>query len=200
MPNLGTPAWVEYQIYAAPWPRLSLGPSYLHAGRSACHLAALQVSSIPATHPTTASVHPTSTATRPDIFNSTLPLRKTATDAAAPPPGLSGQHADDSATMDIDDILREVDPIFDTIPHETRDLQALTRAWVAERCAPELLECASVHTPPLVLYPPKEEAPLGSYWLYRIRSNSCLVADGLSTASLSASTSASRPRSRKSRT
>lgn len=46
-------------------------------------------------------------------------------------------------TMDIDDILREVDPIIDTIPSETRDLQALTRAWVAERCAPELLECAT---------------------------------------------------------
>jgi hypothetical protein len=41
--------------------------------------------------------------------------------------------------MDIDDILREVDPSFDSIPQETRDLQALTRAWVAERSAPELL-------------------------------------------------------------
>ncbi|EMR70705.1 GINS complex subunit [Eutypa lata] len=41
--------------------------------------------------------------------------------------------------MDIDDILREVDPTFDSIPQETRDLQALTRAWVAERSAPELL-------------------------------------------------------------
>ncbi|KAF6841135.1 hypothetical protein CPLU01_00696 [Colletotrichum plurivorum] len=42
--------------------------------------------------------------------------------------------------MDIDDILREVDPVSHTIPSETRDLQALTRAWVAERSAPELLE------------------------------------------------------------
>ncbi|KAL7628211.1 GINS complex subunit [Parahypoxylon ruwenzoriense] len=42
--------------------------------------------------------------------------------------------------MDIDDILREVDPSFDSIPEETRDLQALTRAWVAERCSPELLD------------------------------------------------------------
>ncbi|KAL1883823.1 hypothetical protein VTK73DRAFT_7611 [Phialemonium thermophilum] len=42
--------------------------------------------------------------------------------------------------MDIDDILREVDPTFESIPQETRDLQALTRAWVAERSAPELLE------------------------------------------------------------
>lgn len=42
--------------------------------------------------------------------------------------------------MDIDDILREVDPTSNTIPQETRDLQALTRAWVAERSAPELLE------------------------------------------------------------
>ncbi|RKU42660.1 GINS complex subunit [Coniochaeta pulveracea] len=41
--------------------------------------------------------------------------------------------------MDIDDILREVDPSFDSVPQETRDVQALTRAWVAERSAPELL-------------------------------------------------------------
>ncbi|KAI5864956.1 GINS complex, Sld5 component [Durotheca rogersii] len=41
--------------------------------------------------------------------------------------------------MDIDDILRDVDPTFDSTPEETRDLQALTRAWVAERCSPELL-------------------------------------------------------------
>ncbi len=42
--------------------------------------------------------------------------------------------------MDIDDILREVDPSLDPIAgSETRDLQALTRAWVAERSAPELL-------------------------------------------------------------
>lgn len=50
--------------------------------------------------------------------------------------------------MDIDDILREVDPTFDAIPRETSELQALTRAWVAERCAPELLECAHPSTPP----------------------------------------------------
>ncbi|KAI1087445.1 GINS complex, Sld5 component [Rostrohypoxylon terebratum] len=42
--------------------------------------------------------------------------------------------------MDIDDILREVDPTFDLIPEETRDLQALTRAWMAERSSPELLD------------------------------------------------------------
>ncbi|KAI0526070.1 hypothetical protein F5B22DRAFT_642226 [Xylaria bambusicola] len=41
--------------------------------------------------------------------------------------------------MDIDDILREVDPASQSIPAETRDLQALTRAWVAERSSPELL-------------------------------------------------------------
>ncbi|PNY25217.1 DNA replication complex GINS protein SLD5, partial [Tolypocladium capitatum] len=41
--------------------------------------------------------------------------------------------------MDIDDILREADP-SDGIPLGTRDLQALTRRWVAERSAPELLE------------------------------------------------------------
>ncbi|KAI1386992.1 GINS complex, Sld5 component [Hypoxylon trugodes] len=42
--------------------------------------------------------------------------------------------------MDIDDILREVDPTFNSIPEETRDLQALTRAWMAERSSPELLD------------------------------------------------------------
>ncbi|KAI0146560.1 hypothetical protein BJ166DRAFT_470597 [Pestalotiopsis sp. NC0098] len=42
--------------------------------------------------------------------------------------------------MDIDDILREVDPTENAIPDETRDLQMLTRAWVAERSAPELLK------------------------------------------------------------
>ncbi len=46
--------------------------------------------------------------------------------------------------MDIDDILREVDPASAAVPAETRDLQALTRAWVAERSAPELLECVSI--------------------------------------------------------
>ncbi|KAF5654290.1 DNA replication complex GINS SLD5 [Fusarium sp. NRRL 25303] len=42
--------------------------------------------------------------------------------------------------MDIDDILRQVDPTSHRIPSETRDLQVLTRLWVAERSAPELLE------------------------------------------------------------
>ncbi|OAA73287.1 DNA replication complex GINS protein sld5 [Cordyceps fumosorosea ARSEF 2679] len=41
--------------------------------------------------------------------------------------------------MDIDDILREVDPQTHQIPRQTRDLQALTRRWIAERSAPELL-------------------------------------------------------------
>lgn len=50
------------------------------------------------------------------------------------------QKATEVSIMDIDDILREVDPATYTIPSETRDLQALTRAWVAERSAPELLE------------------------------------------------------------
>ncbi|KAI4280273.1 MAG: hypothetical protein L6R38_004580 [Xanthoria sp. 2 TBL-2021] len=39
--------------------------------------------------------------------------------------------------MDIDDILAEVGG--DGSPPETRDLQELTRAWVTERSAPELL-------------------------------------------------------------
>ncbi|KAK3310048.1 uncharacterized protein B0T15DRAFT_386130 [Chaetomium strumarium] len=41
--------------------------------------------------------------------------------------------------MDIDDILRDVDPTFHIIPQEKSDLQELTRAWIAERSAPELL-------------------------------------------------------------
>ncbi|KAM9878652.1 DNA replication complex gins protein sld5 [Verticillium dahliae] len=43
--------------------------------------------------------------------------------------------------MDIDDILQQVDPTTASTPPDTRDLQALTRAWIAERSAPELLEC-----------------------------------------------------------
>jgi GINS complex subunit 4 len=40
--------------------------------------------------------------------------------------------------MDIDDLLAEV-TTDEATPLETRDLQLLTRAWVAERAAPELL-------------------------------------------------------------
>lgn len=39
--------------------------------------------------------------------------------------------------MDIDDLLAEV--AVDTTPPEARDLQELTRSWVAERVAPEVL-------------------------------------------------------------
>jgi GINS complex subunit 4 len=39
--------------------------------------------------------------------------------------------------MDIDDLLAEVGG--DATPLESRDLQELTRAWVAERNAPEIL-------------------------------------------------------------
>ena len=39
--------------------------------------------------------------------------------------------------MDIDDILAEVDG--HAVPLETRDLQELSRAWVTERSAPEIL-------------------------------------------------------------
>jgi GINS complex subunit 4 len=49
--------------------------------------------------------------------------------------------------MDIDDILREVDPTFHEVPQEKRDLQDLTRAWVAERSAPELLKYVSATDP-----------------------------------------------------
>lgn len=44
--------------------------------------------------------------------------------------------------IDIDDILRDVDPTLHAVPQEKRDLQDLTRAWVAERSAPELLQYA----------------------------------------------------------
>ena len=40
--------------------------------------------------------------------------------------------------MDIDDILAEVDSHI--VPQETRDLQELTRLWVTERSAPEILQ------------------------------------------------------------
>jgi hypothetical protein len=39
--------------------------------------------------------------------------------------------------MDIDDILADLD--HEHIPQESQDLQSLTRSWVAERVAPELL-------------------------------------------------------------
>ena len=39
--------------------------------------------------------------------------------------------------MDIDDILAAVDS--HAVPREGRDLQELTRAWVTERSAPEIL-------------------------------------------------------------
>lgn len=39
--------------------------------------------------------------------------------------------------MDIDDLLAEVSA--DAVPQETRDLQELTRTWVVERVAPEIL-------------------------------------------------------------
>jgi GINS complex subunit 4 len=39
--------------------------------------------------------------------------------------------------MDIDDLLAEV--AVDSTPREIRDLQELTRCWVAERVAPEIL-------------------------------------------------------------
>ncbi|SPO00840.1 related to SLD5 - part of GINS, replication multiprotein complex [Cephalotrichum gorgonifer] len=41
--------------------------------------------------------------------------------------------------MNIDDILRDVDPSASDVASETRDIQLLTRLWVAERSAPELL-------------------------------------------------------------
>ncbi|KAL5346821.1 GINS complex subunit [Pseudogymnoascus australis] len=45
--------------------------------------------------------------------------------------------------MDIDDILREADPEYYSKPGDDGDLEALTRAWVSERSAPELLDWPS---------------------------------------------------------
>jgi GINS complex subunit 4 len=39
--------------------------------------------------------------------------------------------------MDIDDILADLD--HEHVSQESQDLQSLTRSWVAERVAPELL-------------------------------------------------------------
>ena len=39
--------------------------------------------------------------------------------------------------MDINDVLAEIDD--DVLPQELRDLRELTRAWVTERSAPEIL-------------------------------------------------------------
>lgn len=50
--------------------------------------------------------------------------------------------------MDIDDILREVDPTIHFVSQEKRDIQDLTRAWVAERSAPEILEYALIASQP----------------------------------------------------
>lgn len=51
--------------------------------------------------------------------------------------------------MDIDDILRDVDAGHDAPSQQQRDLQALTRAWVAERSCPEVLEYVE-KCPPLL--------------------------------------------------
>lgn len=77
--------------------------------------------------------------------------------------------------MDIDDILREVDPTENAIPDETRDLQMLTRAWIAERSAPELLE-----------YVPSE---FNHHFIERefVLTNFLTFTDGQRTASLSES-------------
>jgi len=45
--------------------------------------------------------------------------------------------------MEIDDILRDVDPSSHSVPQAKLDLQALTRVWTAERSAPELLSCVA---------------------------------------------------------
>jgi GINS complex subunit 4 len=52
--------------------------------------------------------------------------------------------------MDIDDILREIDPSTSAVARERRDLEDLTRAWIAERSAPELLEYGRLHMTALV--------------------------------------------------
>jgi hypothetical protein len=47
------------------------------------------------------------------------------------------KYGSSTQAMDIDDLLAEV--AVDSTPRETRDLQDLTRCWVAERVAPEIL-------------------------------------------------------------
>jgi hypothetical protein len=91
-----------------------------------------------------------------------------------------------TAAMDIDDILREVDPTFHSIPQEKRDLQELTRAWIAERSAPELL--------PYACQPSLFQFPRDS-----LTDSTRLHPAGPPTASSSASRPASSPRSKKSR-
>ena len=49
----------------------------------------------------------------------------------------TGQGIAPHERMDIDDILAEIDG--DALPQEVRDLHELTRAWVTERSAPEIL-------------------------------------------------------------
>jgi hypothetical protein len=89
---------------------------------------------------------------------------------------------------DIDDILREVDPTFHAIPQEKRDLQELTRAWIAERSVPELLPYAPPRLKPSSSLPsPTPTNPPSPY------------PAGQQTASLSASTTTSNTRSKKSR-
>lgn len=47
-------------------------------------------------------------------------------------------HTHTHTIMDIDDILADLGP-SPLLSAEIKDLQALTRAWVTERCAPEIL-------------------------------------------------------------
>jgi hypothetical protein len=87
---------------------------------------------------------------------------------------------------DIDDILREVDPTFHAIPQEKRDLQELTRAWIAERSVPELLPYAPRLEPSCLPSPTRTNPPFPH-------------PAGQQTASSSASMTTSSTRSKKSR-
>ena len=68
----------------------------------------------------------------------TLPRRRRSSPARARATRARGRSRRiKKGVMDIDDLLAEVGG--DATPQESRDLQELTRAWVAERTAPEIL-------------------------------------------------------------
>lgn len=64
-------------------------------------------------------------------------LRRTLPLSPLPQFSVRASYSITHGTMNIDDLLAEVS--VDSTPEETRDLQELTRCWVAERIAPEIL-------------------------------------------------------------
>ena len=66
----------------------------------------------------------------------------------------------------IDDILREVDPAGSDVAPQTRDLQRLTRLWVAERSAPELLAYVPPSNPHVISFHIASPHPLSLLHYY----------------------------------